>query len=94
MPDHPHCPPSASVVPHLATNSAKDGVLCITEILRLIFSFLSLRCNTNNARVCKVWCDIAIDNIWHEITDVTCVIKLLAPLCKYGAIQVSIICQI
>jgi hypothetical protein len=64
-------------------NSAMGGALSITEILRLVFSYSSLGCNTNNVRVCKTWCNIALDNIWSEITDVTCLFKLLAPLSEH-----------
>jgi hypothetical protein len=66
-----------------------DKVLFITELLDLVFGFLSLGCNTNNARVCKKWRDIALDNIWFEVTDITSLLNLLAPLSKVGKLQVS-----
>lgn len=63
----------------------------MTELIDLVFSFMSLGSNANNARVCKKWCEIALDDIWREVTDITCLLSLLAPLSKSGNIQVSFI---
>lgn len=41
--------------------------LYITEIIRYIFSFLDLRSNARNARVCKTWKDAALDATWRVV---------------------------
>lgn len=77
-----HC--THSVPKHLAAYSAADQVLCINELLDLTFSFMSSGCKTTNARVCKKWCDIALDSVWRKVTDVTDLLEILAPLTTSG----------
>ncbi|KAF8637721.1 hypothetical protein AX17_002624 [Amanita inopinata Kibby_2008] len=55
-------------------------VLCIPELLDMIFSYLDLSSNATNARVCKRWSDVALDTLWREVEDIYRLCSLLAPL--------------
>ena len=55
-------------------------VLHIPELLQMIFSILDPPSNTVNARVCKQWSDIALDNLWREIDELYYLFGILAPL--------------
>lgn len=77
---------------HLLRNSAADQVLSINELLSLVFSFMSQGCNATNARVCKKWCDIALDRLWRKVTDITCLFNILGTLSDYNGYKVSRSC--
>ncbi|KIJ94186.1 hypothetical protein K443DRAFT_683973 [Laccaria amethystina LaAM-08-1] len=57
-------------------------VLCIPELLTMIFRFLSRESNAENARVCRRWSDIALDALWRVVDDPPRLFGLLAPLRK------------
>ncbi|KAH9850862.1 hypothetical protein C2E23DRAFT_886920 [Lenzites betulinus] len=52
----------------------------IDELLVMIFSHLDDRALTRVACVCKHWSDIALDSLWHEVTDLRRALAVLAPL--------------
>lgn len=49
--------------------SARQSVLETPELLDLILSGLELRDNAQNARVCKLWSQVALDSLWKEVDD-------------------------
>ncbi|KDR71523.1 hypothetical protein GALMADRAFT_281781 [Galerina marginata CBS 339.88] len=55
-------------------------VLCIPELLDMIFSFLDPASNVVNAQTCKRWSDIALDSLWKEVDDLHQLFGILAPL--------------
>ncbi|KAI0701095.1 hypothetical protein BC835DRAFT_1411705 [Cytidiella melzeri] len=55
----------------------------ISEILALIFSNLDNRSVARAARVCHQWSDVALDTLWHVVTDIRPLLSLLAPLTSY-----------
>lgn len=52
----------------------------IPELLALLFSHLDNRSLARAARVCKQWVDVALDALWHTVTDLRPLLSLLAPL--------------
>ena len=48
----------------------------------MIFGVVDLPSNTVNARVCKLWSDIALDILWREIDELYILFRILAPLTK------------
>ena len=50
------------------------------ELLDLIFGCLGHCDNASNARVCRVWSDVALDLLWREVDDLPRVFQLLAPI--------------
>lgn len=78
-------PQQASGKQFMAPTSALLGgpqqrVLEIPEILELIFSFLDVEANVTNALVCRKWSDIALNNVWRDVSDVRRLFSLLAPM--------------
>ncbi|KIL63073.1 hypothetical protein M378DRAFT_107697 [Amanita muscaria Koide BX008] len=65
----------------LQQHAAMQRVILIPELLDMIFSYLDISDNANNARVCKQWCDVALDTLWREVDDFSRLFSLLAPLC-------------
>ena len=57
------------------------SVLSLGDVLSEIFSYSTQADNTSNARVCKVWCGHALNEIWHSATIVG-LIALLSPVVK------------
>ncbi|KAF8151349.1 hypothetical protein B0H34DRAFT_861875 [Crassisporium funariophilum] len=57
-------------------------VLCIPELLDMVFTLLEPSSNAVNARVCKVWSDIALDSLWKDMADLHRLFGILAPLRK------------
>lgn len=57
-------------------------VLCIPELLDMIFRFLDDASNASNARVCRQWSEIALDTLWRDVDDLYRLFGLLAPLRK------------
>ncbi len=55
-------------------------VLFIPELLDMIFSYLDASDNAANARVCRRWCDVALDTLWRDVEDMCRLFGLLAPL--------------
>ena len=53
--------------------------LRVPEILSIIFSFADLSVNAVNARVCKLWHDLALDVLWEEVDDLRRLLSLLGP---------------
>lgn len=53
--------------------------LTITEILIRIFALLPCSSNAANARVCKIWSNLALDVIWEEVHNVGGLFSSLAP---------------
>lgn len=52
----------------------------IAELLALIFSFLEDKSTGRAACVCRQWSDVALDSLWHTVTDLRPLLSLLAPL--------------
>ncbi|KAI0628313.1 hypothetical protein C8Q77DRAFT_1068234 [Trametes polyzona] len=52
----------------------------IDELLVMIFAYLDDRALSRAACVCKHWCEIALDCLWHEVTDLRRALTVLAPL--------------
>lgn len=52
----------------------------VTELLALIFSHLDDRSLSRAARVCRQWADVALDALWHTISDLKSLLGLLGPL--------------
>ncbi|KAF8629309.1 hypothetical protein AX15_003513 [Amanita polypyramis BW_CC] len=61
-------------------NATMQRVLFIPELLDMIFSYLGLSDNAANARVCKRWCEVALDTLWREVEDMHRLCSVLAPL--------------
>ena len=76
---------NADVKPHQALN--------IYEILENIFLHLDQSSNATNARVCKLWSDAALDNIWRVITDIECITQLLQPANGPAGYWDTIVCR-
>lgn len=60
--------------------SPSTRVLGNPELLGHIFSASTLHANTVHARVCKAWFELAIEIVWREVPDLTCLLQLLSPL--------------
>ncbi|KAL1940967.1 hypothetical protein VTO73DRAFT_7603 [Trametes versicolor] len=52
----------------------------IDELLVMIFAYLDDRALSRAACVCKHWSEIALDCLWHEVTDLRRALTVLAPL--------------
>ncbi|EKM50865.1 uncharacterized protein PHACADRAFT_151262 [Phanerochaete carnosa HHB-10118-sp] len=52
----------------------------VPELLALVFSHLDNRNLARAARVCRQWADVALDTLWHTVTDLRPLLSLLAPL--------------
>ncbi|KAI0367140.1 hypothetical protein BV20DRAFT_950872 [Pilatotrama ljubarskyi] len=52
----------------------------IDELLVMIFSYLDDRALSRAACVCTHWSEIALDCLWHEVTDLRRALTVLAPL--------------
>jgi hypothetical protein len=52
----------------------------IPELLDLIFDYLDPPSNANNAVVCKVWSEVARDQLWREVRDPRQLLSILAPI--------------
>lgn len=50
----------------MATLSSKDQFFAIPELLSQVFRLLDLPSNARNARVCKAWSGLALDEVWKE----------------------------
>ncbi|KIJ52031.1 hypothetical protein M422DRAFT_776328 [Sphaerobolus stellatus SS14] len=55
-------------------------VLCISEILDLIFSFSTPGTQAASSQVCKTWLEPALNQLWKTIDDPYALFVLLAPL--------------
>ncbi|TCD63646.1 hypothetical protein EIP91_005163 [Steccherinum ochraceum] len=64
--------------------SPSHKVFQIPEIVELILSFLDRRENTNTARVCRRWSDIALTLLWRDVPDVFPLFSILSPLDTSG----------
>lgn len=54
--------------------------LLIPEILIRILEFASPGGKATAARVCRLWCDPALNTLWQDLTDVTPFLNLFAVL--------------
>jgi hypothetical protein len=63
-------------------------VLAIPEILRMILQMTDRRSNYNNALVCQMWSEIALDIVWECVDDLYNLFSLLAPLEKSNGVYV------
>jgi len=70
----------------LAKGSAMQRVMCIPELLDLVFNMLDRSSNAKMARVCKEWSSVALDVLWREVDDLHHLFSLLAPLRQVGGI--------
>ncbi|CDO76231.1 hypothetical protein BN946_scf184644.g5 [Trametes cinnabarina] len=61
-------------------NTFAHAVAHIDELLVMIFSYLDDRALSRAARVSKHWSDIALDCLWHEVSDLRRALTVLAPL--------------
>jgi hypothetical protein len=61
-------------------------VMCMPELLDLVFNMLDRSSNAKMARVCKKWSSVALDMLWREVDDLHQLFSLLAPLRKTGGI--------
>ncbi|KAG6812043.1 hypothetical protein H0H92_004627 [Tricholoma furcatifolium] len=59
-----------------------DCVLAVPELVDRILQCLDNASNASNARVCKIWSEIALDIIWKEVVELHPLLSLLAPLAK------------
>ena len=78
----PHSSPASQTMsrPGYLQNTTMLRVLFIPELLDMIFSYLDASDNAANARVCRRWCDVALDTLWRDVEDVCRLFGLLAPL--------------
>lgn len=60
--------------------ATQQRVLDIPEILELIFTFLDAETNTVNALVCRKWSELALNNVWRDVSDLRRLFSLLAPM--------------
>ena len=58
----------------------QQRVLEIPEILELIFSFLDAETNAVNALVCRKWSELALNNVWRDVSEIRRLFSLLAPM--------------
>ncbi|CAA7266668.1 unnamed protein product [Cyclocybe aegerita] len=59
-------------------------VLYIPELLDMIFGMLDHDSNSNNARVCRQWSEIALDSLWRDVDQLERLFGVLAPLRRVG----------
>ncbi|KAJ3500467.1 hypothetical protein NLJ89_g9781 [Agrocybe chaxingu] len=59
-------------------------VLYIPELLDMIFGMLDPDSNSNNARVCRQWSEIALDSLWKDVDRLERLFGALAPLRRVG----------
>ncbi|KAG6822700.1 hypothetical protein H0H92_012901, partial [Tricholoma furcatifolium] len=62
------------------TLSAVCRVGAIPELLDMVFQFLDDASNATNALVSRQWSEIALDNLWKEVSDLHPLFNTLAPL--------------
>lgn len=77
---------SRSLVKPMASVAVQTGKLqpiYIAEVLALVFSHLDNRSIARAARVCKQWSDVALDTLWHVVTDFKPLLSLLAPITTF-----------
>lgn len=67
----------------IAGHTATERVLCIPELLDIIFGMLDRTSNATNAQVCKRWSSRALDALWREVDDLHRLFSVLAPLKRY-----------
>lgn len=60
--------------------SAMAQALGIPELLNEIFKFLDKPSNARNARVCREWCDVALDFLWRDVNSIHRILNCLSPL--------------
>ncbi|THH17422.1 hypothetical protein EW146_g3381 [Bondarzewia mesenterica] len=51
--------------------------LNIPEVILIVFSYLDQSSNARNARVCKLWSEIALDAVWHKIDNLPMILPYL-----------------
>lgn len=56
------------------------SVLSLPELLDFIFSSLDRKSNANNASVCRIWSEPALNHIWHDVEKVEVLLRLLGTL--------------
>ena len=66
--------------PEYFQNATMQRVLLIPELVEMIFSYLDASDNAVNARVCRRWCNVALDILWRDVEDMCRLFNLLAPL--------------
>ena len=59
-------------------------VLETPELLGSIFGLLDRRSNAKNAQVCKVWFDVALDELWGHVNELHRLLAILCPLKTSG----------
>ena len=79
-------------LPATPTPTTAIRLLYIPELLHLIFGFLSKKCNVSNARVCKLWSEIALDVIWREVDNLVHMFTALKPIIDLGRMDYVSIC--
>jgi hypothetical protein len=52
----------------------------VPELLALVFSFLDDRSLARAAQTCRPWSVVALDALWHTLTDLRPLLTLLAPM--------------
>ncbi|KAG7089292.1 hypothetical protein E1B28_010990 [Marasmius oreades] len=57
-------------------------VLCLPEILVITLSFTDRKDQKRCALVCQEWCEVALDVLWHELSDFPAFANLLSPVKK------------
>lgn len=79
---------SPSRVPPFETlvmfKSVIQHVCSIPELLNIIFDHLGPSSNANNALVCKVWSEVALDKLWSEVCNPRQLLSILAPISTTG----------
>ncbi|KAI0795978.1 hypothetical protein C8Q75DRAFT_803032 [Abortiporus biennis] len=64
-----------------------NRVLSIPEMVEIILTFCDNNSNAMAARVCKKWSDIALNILWRDVTDISRLLVLLAPLRNVALVQ-------
>jgi hypothetical protein len=81
-PDTRLCSPNLSMGSGFGLASSMERVLCVPEILRMIFNLLDQASNAVNAQVCQQWCNLALDILWKNVDNPYFLFRILAPLEK------------
>ncbi|KAI5119249.1 hypothetical protein M0805_008800 [Coniferiporia weirii] len=73
----------AETIPATASAS-RTRVICIPEVLDLIFEYSEKADNARCARVNRAWSEIALNHVWCEYPPLKALFQLLAPLVVSG----------
>jgi hypothetical protein len=80
------CSPSLSMRSGFGLGSCVERVLCVPELLRMIFNLLDDSSLAVIAQVCQKWCNFALDILWEYVVNPYFLFRILAPLEKVVAL--------